>query len=318
MNRNKTKSPKLSAAKLVKKLENKKGVKFNIMTRTQAVNFLQNNNYYFRVTSYESNYLGYLDINSRYLHLEFAYLVELSTLDMYLREQIISMCLDIEHCLKVQLLHDIEKDVTENGYDLVNSFLNLHKNSYVINDIMRKSTSAYCGDMIKHYFNYSYDNGTYEFDCPVWAFLEVISFGTFIDFYTYYYNNKPQSNRSHISCFPYVRSLRNACAHNNCILHDLRSSTNTSPNNAVLNFVHGISTIGKNSRTKKLKNRFNLEFVALLYLYSEIVSPNIKKKRIEKMKQFFSGRLQRNMSYFQKNATICTNFDFLKKVVDFL
>lgn len=181
------------------------------MTRTQAVNFLQNNNYYFRVTSYESNYLDYLDINSRYLHLEFAYLVELSTLDMYLREQIISMCLDIEHCLKVQLLHDIEKDVTENGYDLVNSFLNLHKNSYVINDIMRKSTSAYCGDMIKHYFNYSYDNGTYEFDCPVWAFLEVISFGTFIDFYTYYYNNKPQSNRSHISCFPYVRSLRNAC-----------------------------------------------------------------------------------------------------------
>lgn len=315
MSHNRNKSPKLTSVQLVKKLE-QKGVKFNLTNRTEAVKFFKNSNYYFRVTSYIDNYKSYIDKKSRYTNLEFAYLVELSTLDMYLREHIISMCLDIEHCLKVQLLQDIENNSAEDGYDIVDDFLNQPNKAYVISDIQRKAHSAYCGGLIRHYFNSNATNGTGSFDFPVWAFLEVVSFGTFIDFYEFYLDKYTQKKHRFSSLFPYVRSLRNACAHNNCILHDMFPSSGTKPNKMVENYIRAIPTIKKGMRVNKLSNRFNLEFVALLYLFSEIVSDKIREKRIEKLKFFFNNRLQRNMKYFQQNSIICTNFDFLKKVVD--
>ncbi len=318
MKSNREKSPKLNAIQLVKKLENQKGIKFTIMNRTSAVKFFQHNNYYFRVTSYESNYINPSNNKIEYKNIEFAYLVELSVLDMYLREHIMSICLDVEHFLKVQMLYDIENDKSEDGYRIVNLFLNEKKKTYVINDIQRKANSSYCGDMIKHYFNFTYKNGEYEFDCPIWSFLEVISFGTFIDLYEFYYKDKETESRKYIELFSYIRSLRNACAHNNCILHDLRSSKNTKPKKIIENFVKGISEIKKDMRTNKLSNRFNLEFVALLYLCTQTVPEQIKTKRINELKKFFSKRVQRNIKYFNNNDTIITNFDFLKKIVDFL
>lgn len=314
---NRSKSPKLTSVQLVKKLE-QKGVKFNIINRTEAVRFLGKNNYYFRVTSYEGNYKSYVDKNQRYANLEFAYLVELSNLDMYLRELIFGMCLDIEHCLKVNLLHEIEKNPLEDGYDIVNDFLNSQSSTYVIDDIKRKQKSAYCGDLITHYFNPTIINGKYNCDFPVWAFLEVVSFGTFIDFYQFYLKKYGNSKGTLVSLFPYVRSLRNACAHSNCVLHDMTPNVNTNPNKLVENFVKNIPTIGKGMRTKKLSNRFDLEFVALLYLFTATATDKIRQKRLHNLKTFFNHRLQKNMSYFQSNAIICTNFEFLKKVVDFL
>ena len=46
-----------------------------------------------------------------YISLDFAYLKELSTLDMYLREIILKMTIDIEHFLKVKMLNDLQKNI---------------------------------------------------------------------------------------------------------------------------------------------------------------------------------------------------------------
>ena len=61
--------------------------------------FLRYNNYYFKLKSYAKNY-PINPKNGKYVNLEFAYLVELSKLDMYLRKIILGMCLDVEHILK--------------------------------------------------------------------------------------------------------------------------------------------------------------------------------------------------------------------------
>ena len=60
----------------------KKGVVFNIMNEDEAKKFLRYNNYYFKLKSYASNY----PVNpktGKYVNLEFAYLVELSKIDIF-------------------------------------------------------------------------------------------------------------------------------------------------------------------------------------------------------------------------------------------
>lgn len=57
---------------------------------------------------------------------------------------------------------------------------------------------------------------------PAWAFIEVVSFGSFLYFYKFCakrFNDREMLNEFYI--FQAVKSLRNACAHNNCILNNL-------------------------------------------------------------------------------------------------
>ena len=85
---------------------NEKGIGFKIMNEEAAKKFLRYNNYYFKLKSYASNY----PVNpkdNKYVNLEFAYLVELSKIDMYFRKIILGMCLDVEHVLKTRMLYDI-------------------------------------------------------------------------------------------------------------------------------------------------------------------------------------------------------------------
>ncbi len=59
-----------------------KGIKFDIV-KEEAKIFLQNNNYYMKLASYRANY-DKRKSNGEYINLDFAYLRELSTIDMHL------------------------------------------------------------------------------------------------------------------------------------------------------------------------------------------------------------------------------------------
>ena len=60
---------------------------------------------------FPNNYLHLLE----YKKLDFGYLKELSTIDMYLRYIVMDMCLDIEHVIKVRLI----KNITNNHINQV-------------------------------------------------------------------------------------------------------------------------------------------------------------------------------------------------------
>lgn len=71
--------------------------------------------------SYASNY-PVNHKNNKYVNLEFAYLVELSKIDMYFRKIILGMCLDVEHVLKTRMLYDISRNAKEDGYNIVKKY----------------------------------------------------------------------------------------------------------------------------------------------------------------------------------------------------
>lgn len=312
--------PKKEASELVEMLEKEKDVKFEIMSKEEAVTFLKEKNNYLRVASYrksyEKNRLG------RYVNLDFGCLVELSKIDMYLRNYIFKMCINLEHSLKVRLLKHIEENPKENGYNVVNEFLNLEKNRYIVSSILRKSKSGYSGKLIRHYFGYETtfsDDGDVimKFDCPTWFLFEIISFGDFINFYTFY--NKKYSVKD---CFPEgvtgaIKSLRNACAHNNCIMSDLhRSMEDTKANVKVAQMVQIVVGGGKDACRKKLSNRFVLEFVCLIYVFNEVVSEQVRDVTYSELKEFMHGRFVRHIDFFEKQPLVKSTMIFLQKIVD--
>lgn len=98
--------PLISAERQVAHLA-ERGVRFDIMGPEDAIAFLRDKNFFFKVKAFAkcfSRYWGPTSENcGRYVNLDFAYLAELTRLDHHLREVILSMTLDIEHYMKVHL-----------------------------------------------------------------------------------------------------------------------------------------------------------------------------------------------------------------------
>ena len=279
-----------------------------------------------RTAAYRKNYQKYLNgINKgKYIDLDFAYLIELSTIDMHLRMLISRMCFDIEHAMKVKLIQDIENDPCEDGYNIVEQFL--RANNYIVKDLGRKSISPFTGDLIIKYFDIDKivneksgkeKNVIVGFDCPAWVLVELLSFGEFIRFYEFYYSDTSIKQPITSSIIHLVRSLRNGCAHNNCIISDLSRATSRPPKEISLAIAE-LNCISKTQRIKKLSTRPILEFTCMLYIYDKVVSEKVKEHRIRELRELFNGRMQKKKGYFAKNELIKSSFEFTLKIVEHL
>ena len=82
--------PKLSIKKQIERLKSK-GIKFEFYSETDAYYFLQNNSYLFKLKAYCNTYKkkDALGKTLPYQDLDFAYLVDLSIIDMHLRRFLI-------------------------------------------------------------------------------------------------------------------------------------------------------------------------------------------------------------------------------------
>ena len=281
-----------------------KGIKFDIAKEEDARVFLQNNNYYMKLASYRANY-DKKKSNDEYINLDFAYLQELSTIDMYLRYLILQMCLDVEHALKTRLLKDIEDNPEEDGYDIIRRFITKYQRS--CQNIQKHKSSEYCRELIEKYYPYF----------PAWVFVELISFGDMVKLYEYYSERYPGRLKDSELLYS-IRDLRNATAHSNCLINKLQRGTNK-PSVKIIKFVSNIDGIGASMRTNKLSNKFLYDFISLLYVYNEFINANIvKQKRFKQIQEFMDDRVIKNREYFEKNECIKTAYTFVKKVIDYM
>lgn len=316
---------KKSADELIRMMKEEKGIAFDIMSESDAIEYLSKKNNYFRLASYRKNYDKYVggENDGKYIRLDFGYLAELATIDMHLRFMIIKMCLDIEHSIKVQLLSEAVGNDSEDGYNIVRGFLNRYE--WIVEDIYRKRDSAYVGDLIKTYFAFEvhisnskrliFDN--YICRCPLWAFMEIIAFGELIKLYDFYDEMYPTSKKHFTGELNVVKSLRNACAHNNCIIHNLRKGY-SKPSSKISRFISEISDISKDERKNKLTVRPLYEMTCLLYVYDNIVEKSIKVHRYSELFDMVNNRMIRHQNYFDNQQIICAAYSFLKKLVDFI
>ncbi len=320
---NRLDKPKMTSRALVIKLRDEKGVSFKYVTEDKAERYLAQVNNYLRTVAYRKNYQKYQNgvSKGKYIDLDFAYLQELSIVDMHLRDLITKMCIDIEHDLKVLLLKKMEDDTNEDGYLIVDNFLK--NNPYIVGKIEAASASPFTEKLIRKYFmiervynerNRKNENKIVAFDCPAWVLMELLSFGDFIRFYEYYYAIKGDMPLS-VSMIKLVRSLRNGCAHNNCIIADLNSGSSIAPAE-IYRIIKTMPDINKNQRRKKLSCRVVLEFVCMLCVYDKVVSEKVKRHRVIELKQLFNVRMKEKKDFFKKNQLILSTFDFVYKVIN--
>lgn len=293
----------LSADQLIQHMK-ERGIGFSIINEESAKDFLKNNNYYMKLAAYRTNYEKRTEGKDigKYINLEFAYLQELSTIDMRLRYIIIDMCLDIEHYIKVLLLNKVEPK--EDGYQLIRKFVT--KNERVLKNIYGHRTSDYCSALIDKYYPYF----------PIWVFVELISFGdlTYLcEFYKETYNEEIIDNKF----MNLVRDLRNASAHSNCLINKIQAELKGEPDKRILDFVKSLQCVGKGSISNNLRKSFMYNFIVLLYVYDQIVSSvGVKNNRYRELSKFINERMTRNKEYFAKNNAIKSQYSFVKKVVD--
>lgn len=306
-----------------------KGIKFDAMSELDAKRYLAQNNNYFKLTSYRKNYSKILDgeRKGQYDKLDFAHLIELARIDVEIRHILLKMCLDIEHFLKVSLIKAVENNMQagcgEDGYKIVTDFLidagnsdfdvraeNMAKRSGAISrKINQNRKNPYCDGLMKKYHD----------SMPIWAFVEVISFGDLEDLIKFYSETTGWVLPVDWQSLDRVRQIRNAAAHNNCIINDLNSSkTHSKTPKFITEFVSSAG-IGQNMRQKKLSNRRVNQIVHLLYVYDKVVnSTNTRNIRLAEVRDLLDTRIVQHKEYFQHNLLLTSTYDFFKKIVSTL
>lgn len=289
-------------------MRDQKGIQFNIVKEEQAALFLRDHTYYFKIKAFEKNYSKYTSgpKKGKYFELEFAYLQELSTLDMYLREIILSMTLDIEHYLKVRLLKDLSENEYEDGYSIVQEFFSCQPK--VPLSITEKARNSYCEGLVQKYSE----------SFAAWNIVEVLSFGDLVNFCDLYYSKYPDRTIN-MGDFRIVKFLRNAAAHNNCLINNLSDNSGNGfrQNRHANTFLATVEGISGKTKAKKMGNRSVHDFVVMLCCFQNIVSsPGVRQRQIGKLKALIDHRFLLHREYFAENKLLTSNYDFIKKVID--
>ena len=302
--------PKLDAAGQVEHLRSK-GVKFDKISEEDAIKYLSQHNNYFKLRAYRKNYHQHPDgkLAGEYINLDFAYLQDIAIIDMQFRYLMLQMALDIEHFAKVKLLNALVSS-DEDGYSIVSEFIaSLGEHLDAFNrELERNEKNPYCGDIIKKYQPTGF---------PAWAFLEVITFGRFTSFYKFC--GKKLDNEEMIDDFHlmhFVKDLRNAAAHSNCILNVL--NPNSSDRRTNFKIMEGLSKMGisETTREKRMSNIRIQQAVTLLYTHKRLVtSAGVHTAQAKALQALVCERMRRNIDYYP-DGHIRTTFDFLQKVVD--
>lgn len=274
-------APIMGAHAQVSYLRDEKNVSFRLMSEEDAVAFLEERSFFFKLKAFAKDFEKYAckpGEKGRYVNLDFGHLVELSKLDKALRSLVLDLALDIEHYLKVRI-NAAAMHAGADPFEVVGTFLessaasvvseqtkaldrgvgagavrlaastlggcNLESRPAIVSAaneatatlsevtkgrdprhvehaIAGMAGSPYSGALVRKYA---------DGPIPLWTLLELVSFGPLTRLYRHCFGkagaiDDPEERgmfsayRGLLKC---TQQLRNAAAHNDCLLNGLAS-----------------------------------------------------------------------------------------------
>lgn len=304
--------PKLKVSEQIQRLS-ERGVRFDIISREDAKEALSKTNNYFKLTAYRKSFS--LSADGKYLDLDFAYLKDLSKIDMYLRYCLLEMCLDVEHFGKARFMEYLTNEPGEDGYSIIpehiawGAIYRMYEGVNVIEKNYEKAfekaqKNDYCGDLYRKHKD----------NMPVWGLLEVIPFGTFVDLYMYFGKKHGYKNMEDQAFMMLTISrIRNACAHNNCIINDLSQRNAPRINNALNRELN--SFLDYKTRDLLLNNPRTHQITTLLYYHQSLIQTGLHEYQTQRLRAVVD-RMEAKSQYYQNNETIKTFFKLFSILVD--
>lgn len=304
--------PKLTIAEQIARLDSR-GVTFSEISKNDAKEALGKVNNYFKLTAYRKSFP--IGGDGKYIDLDFAYLKYLSKVDMQLRYCLLEMSLDVEHFAKARFMNYITNEPNETGYGLEQEHILWKQAEFGDKAAMvlrekykgakdKADISEYCGSLYhKH-----------KQDMPIWALIEVIPFGTFVDLYLFV-SKKLGYKRMTDDAYNMmaINRLRNACAHNNCIVNDLSEQISPKINNAMNKALNGFLT--SQQRDYLLNNPKMNQIVTLLFFHHNLISTGLHDYQASRLRQLLE--LIEDKAHYVRNASYLPKFfECLKIMID--
>ena len=299
-----------------------KNIKFKLISEDKAEKYLRDNNNYYNVTQYKNNFEKYMIDGvfvNKYIDLDFAYLKDLAIIDHRVRLLFFKMIIDIEHYLKIRILNLIENIEDEDGYGIVNLYLEKDFNDEkfpkkVHNSIFKKVGSEYYQ---KIFSKYDMDKDKKLENIPVWEFLEIITLGELVNFYDFFSKEyQLKKEIKNIFILREIVKLWNAVAHNSCVLCDLDKKDNEyAPDFKIVNYLNSCG-IGKETRDNKLSNSRIKQMTYTLYMFNEIVtSEGVKRNVITDINELFYERIILHKEYYNNNELLKSIYTYFDKII---
>ncbi len=295
-----------------------KGVSFERCGEEQAADALARRGTFVHLAScrrlFQKHASG--DDRGKYVRLDFADLLALDALDDELRKAFLAVSQDAERLAKTSMVTRASRLDDEDGYGIVADFMRAQQRryrSYIERDLSSRMSAGIVGDVYTGRII-----GHYRDAMPVWAFLEVVTFGTALAFCLFCSERWDDAvMREEHYILKGVKAVRNCCSHGSCIVNGMDGSNECdyALSSLVYDWLAEKGVGNSKTRRAKLRNRRMQQLLETLVMFDRLGGPALCPRSTALLEGLRASLLGTCESYGVQNGFV-SYLRFLANLID--